>query len=823
MASITENIVSAGLLYDEIKRIFTNIKKMPKARITLTSMNERMSVLRDKFNEVRSLHAKILSMATANDQSKYEYFTSNYYDAYFTKYEEVEQYINDQIEKLTEPEVVNTQQNLPLTLENRLPELELPKFDGTPMNWLAFKDQFEAVVHTRVDIPDIRKLQYLRSCLSGEPERMIESFSITTANYASAWKTLTETYNQQRLIISQVMTKMLDIRQTQYDNLNGLRYMRDTVRVCINALKHFEIDIADQFLVHTLVNKFDSAARLKWESSTSHDATYPNYATFEKFISDRIQTLQVCSVRQNSYKPRASGSHNATTERKSNCPCCNQSNHYLFACPDFKSKDPKDRYKFVTDKKLCLNCFNPKHFSNKCNSQHRCRTCNKLHHTLLHLNSSTHHSRGEKDENNFSEEEEQESVNSSNCINNNTKPNKTTLLATAMVKLRSSEGRELTAHVMLDSGSELSFINESTVQALKLKKKHIDMTITGVGNAASQRAKSLVNFEIISRHNNDSFDMNAVVLSKVSSYKPKKFDIECIPEWKNLQLATEPNISKANIDIIIGVDFLPRILKGVTQVSKDKKLIAQETIFGWVISGSVTSRCDAPYYSIITSYTCDSLNKLLERFWDQEEIPKVTQLSPEDEYCEKLFKETTTRLPTGRFVVKLPWKMDDSTGELGESRRIAECSVDRVEKRLNKDPELKTLYVNFINEYRDLNHMTELTPEQARDPKRVFITHHGVKTTKNGKPKVRVVFNAAAATSTGITLNDKLCSGPKLQLDIAAILLNWRAHKYVFSTDIIKMFRQVLVDKPDRIFQNIVWKKTSIHSSNFKKGYERTF
>lgn len=341
------------------------------------------------------------------------------------------------------------------------------------------------------------------------------------------------------------------------------------------------------------------------------------------------------------------------------------------------------------------------------------------------------------------------------------------------------------------------------------------MSITGVGNAARQTANSLVNSEIMSRHDEtDKFYMNAVVLQKVSNYRPKPFNMSLVSKWADLQLATSSKITKANIDVIIGVDYLPRILKGVTMVSDDKKLIAQETIFGWVISGSVRSGCLSPCYSI-TSHTCNSLDNLLERFWQQEEIPSKSTLSLEDEQCEKLFTETTTRLPTGRFVVRLPFKPHDSKTVLGQSRRIAELSVDRVEKRLNKNPELKQMYTKFIDEYHELKHMTELTPEQAFDPRRVYTPHYGVITMQNGKPKIRVVFNAAAPTGTGTTLNVILCAGPKLQLDIATILSNWRIHKYVFTTDIVKMFRQILIHPEDRIYQNIVWKDPETNSYRY--------
>ncbi|XP_066590828.1 uncharacterized protein [Prorops nasuta] len=88
----------------------------------------------------------------------------------------------------------------------------------------------------------------------------------------------------------------------------------------------------------------------------------------------------------------------------------------------------------------------------------------------------------------------------------------------------------------------------------------------------------------------------------------------------------------------------------------------------------------------------------------------------------------------------------------------------------------------------------------------VYIPHHAVFKLENGKQKIRVVFNASAKTKCGLSLNDVLLIGPKLQKDITAILMNWRDFRFVGVTDTVKMFRQILIRPEDRKFQSIIWK-----------------
>lgn len=59
----------------------------------------------------------------------------------------------------------------------KLPQLELPRFDGDIKQWPAFKNIFYASVDS-VDLPLVSKLQYLKSALTGEAAGLISSLLI---------------------------------------------------------------------------------------------------------------------------------------------------------------------------------------------------------------------------------------------------------------------------------------------------------------------------------------------------------------------------------------------------------------------------------------------------------------------------------------------------------------------------------------------------------------------------------------------------------------------------------------------------------------------
>jgi len=138
---------------------------------------------------------------------------------------------------------------------------------------------------------------------------------------------------------------------------------------------------------------------------------------------------------------------------------------------------------------------------------------------------------------------------------------------------------------------------------------------------------------------------------------------------------------------------------------------------------------------------------------------------------------------------------------LGDSRSISMKRFYNLEKCLAKDAVLYAAYPKFMSTYQSLGYMVP-----ALSPGTYFITHHTVLKADGDVSKIRVVFDASSASSSGRSLNDILYTGPKLQVDLRDILLRYRMHKYILSADIVKMCRKNLIRPEDRTFQHIFWR-----------------
>ena len=126
-------------------------------------------------------------------------------------------------------------------------------------------------------------------------------------------------------------------------------------------------------------------------------------------------------------------------------------------------------------------------------------------------------------------------------------------------------------------------------------------------------------------------------------------------------------------------------------------------------------------------------------------------------------------------------------------------------KKLKKNPDHKDKYSAFLKEYKKLSHMSE--DNSAFVSKGYFLPHHSVIKQSSLTTKLRVVFDASAKTSTGISLSETLRVGPNIQDDLFSLLVRFRSHPYAVTANIEKMYRQIKLHPSDRKFQKILWRE----------------
>ncbi|XP_031358231.1 uncharacterized protein LOC116181921 [Photinus pyralis] len=379
------------------------------------------------------------------------------------------------------------------------------------------------------------------------------------------------------------------------------------------------------------------------------------------------------------------------------------------------------------------------------------------------------------------------------------------LLSTAVIEIVNKTGRPENCRVLLDSAAQSNFITESLARKLQLKLEDVKVPIVGIGGKCAAQVKKQVTGTIKSRTTAFTATLEFLVMPVIIERLPSAcLPTDLIAEPPNITLADPRFNEAAPIDALLGARlFWKLICVGQINIHPHKDLLLQKTQLGWVISGILETCPEATKKTTNAYHTNVDFNAFMAKFWELEELPsKPTLMTPEEMYCEEHFTRHVTRNQQGRFVVSLPFL--ETRQSLGDSAQIAKRRFFSIERKLIQNPELRAQYRQFMQEYKDLNHMSELADDQDEDG--YFLPHHCVTRQASTTTKLRVVFDGSAKTSNGVALNETLAVGPTIQSELFSIILRFRTYSVVLTADIEKMYRQILVAEADRKFQKIYWR-----------------
>ncbi|XP_050056092.1 uncharacterized protein LOC126549769 [Aphis gossypii] len=509
----------------------------------------------------------------------------------------------------------------------------------------------------------------------------------------------------------------------------------------------------------------------------------------------------------------------STSSTASNCPFC-QHEHQIHRCFSFKRKPVTARRKFVSDNSLCFICLKLGHNASSCTAVFTCKKCEGRHNTLLHLESFggvTNNSEVTQKENTIVQATTSEPVENNTVFAGTISTQTTVVLGTAVIRVQDNTGAMHQIRILLDSGSQVSAITADCANRLGLKRSKSHVEVVGLSQQPVSKVKGVTQCDFFPLQSEQPLfkATNVIILSQITGLMPTcSLPITVRTRYQHLVLADPEFDRPGTVDMLIGGDLYPMILQPRTDIIHTPGLpSAMHTNLGWIIVGSLKDSTPLSLTSLTIS-TVPVMNETLQQFCRIEEPIVQTQSTTEDERCEEWFSKTVSRDTSGRFCVALPFrstinvqcnsKQDLITPSgLGSSRTMALNRLLNIERRLAKDPELYSAYRCFMNEYLLLGHI-----RAADKPEKYFIPHHAVVKRKNGKMKIRVVFDASAKSSSGFVLNDCLATGSKLQSNITDILLQSRFYKYLFIADIEKIYGQIRVNDADCAYQHILWRNS---------------
>ena len=725
----------------------------------------------------------------------------------------------------------------------KLPPLSIPTFDGEPTKWKSYWQQFEATIHNSKKLDDQLRMQYLlKSLITKKARDAIEGIDAVAEAYPEAIAALKNRFDRPQVIHRAHVRAILNIKPLKDGSSAELRKLHDTLQHHLRSLKAMERLDLERFITALGESKLDDLTMVEWQKSTQSEKDVSDYHKFLEFLDLRATATELTSHESGHRKPhlpfrkppkftpsdnslKQVSAYTANTQGK--CVACNGQKHNLAYCQAFKAKSLPDKRSFVMERGLCFNCLKAKHTSKQCPSLNCCLKCGKRHHTFLHLDESSDAiiqntpETARQDVSMVSIPSNPNSTEAENtaCDSGITSVTYVTapeapasnpiLMMTAEVLLSGSDGHPMIARALLDPASSASFVTERVAQHLKLRKQRQEITINGIGDTqCSTRSNAVVNINIASTQNSSTLDnVQAIVLPSLT----KRLPITSLPKgyWphlSSLRLADpEFNVSKP-IDVLLGVDVYHDILRTGLILGPKGTPAAQETMFGWVLFGNTNiHQQSAEVTTLHASTSLPSCEETLHKFWTLEEPPKPKlPLSPTDKLLVQDYDRNLKRNEDGRFVVKLPFKPHKVP--LGESRPQALRRFLSLERRLQRSEQFQN-YAKVMNEYLVLGHAERVpyTDLNKSTSESFYLAHHAVYKESASTP-LRVVFDGSMKTTSGVSLNDQLLVGPTVHPPLNDVLIRFRRHPYVITTDISKMYRAVGLAPEDRDYHRFLWR-----------------
>ncbi|GFW09800.1 uncharacterized protein TNCV_868621 [Trichonephila clavipes] len=162
-------------------------------------------------------------------------------------------------------------------------------------------------------------------------------------------------------------------------------------------------------------------------------------------------------------------------------------------------------------------------------------------------------------------------------------------------------------------------------------------------------------------------ELNLLVVRRITDLTPSQIINVSLDMPNEIKLADYKFNIPGKIDVLLGAEIFYELLRPGQIYCGDSRLLLQNTVFGYVVSGSVGD--EVRDNNIHCGLIRDSdLNTTLRSFWELESIGVKNENCSEEDVSFEMFKQRV-HFKNGRYEVELPWKRDSN--ELSDNFSLA--------------------------------------------------------------------------------------------------------------------------------------------------------
>lgn len=730
---------------------------------------------------------------------------------------------------------------------------ELPHFDGTITEWMAFRSVFNDTSDMFTDVQNVARL---RKALRGAARETVRALLFTVSDPYEIIDTLERRYGRPELLILSELETIKRMPRMAEDgrNIGSFASKISNTVAAIKSLNQPQYLYSPE-LVSRIVEKLSVILKYKWYEFKAERTGAPELELLARFLnvmadqcgamfayetarddrksrtkpravntargrgrqpsrsrdngtdssSDRSDTENNASRRKtvaaankpptkkgsSKQKPRPSRSNTeASAEPKNNkCSVCAGS-HKTADCADFSKLSVLDRWNTAKQNKLCFRCLNSTHG--------RPFRCKYIPCGVNGCEASHHkllHGHG-------SESTSLPTHGNVTSINHVRESN--TYLKIVPVELSGPTGTT-TAYALLDEGSTMTLVERGVADSVVPRGRSQLLMLEGIGGNRVDDAESCrVTLSIRGLCNRNIETMSASTIGSLN-LSPQGVSRDLVRQCRHLvDLEDELCYERAKPTVLIGQDNWHLITSRELRVGAKNQPVASLTKLGWVLHGQSSRPRNnvAIVNHVRPTQHEDPALQLIREYFSIESLgiePRRPKSDP-DQRALSILEKTCNKINDNRYEAGLLWRTDAEI--MPNNKKQALSRLHNLENKLDKNINLKTEYTKQIDHLIKANY-AERVDAPATSPRTWYLPHFSVIHPQKGK--VRLVFDAAAKYG-GKSLNDALLAGPDFLQSLFGVLIRFREGRIAVVADIKEMFLQIKIIDSDRDSLRFLWR-----------------
>ncbi|XP_065185806.1 uncharacterized protein LOC135816538 [Sycon ciliatum] len=744
----------------------------------------------------------------------------------------------------------------------QMKRVSIETFTGDKRKYEEWKASFIACVDSSPATPEYKFLQ-MKQFLGGDALQVVANLGYTQRGYDTAKARLEKKFGGKRRQVAMYVEELARFTGISGDDPRELERFADLLEVATVNLQdagHFAELQAGTFYMNLLRKLSEKlvAQYQRWlfeQRKQESVLALLEWATQEaEFLVTATETVRgmtrsrqprwskpTTNASGNSEKARTYASFSTSStpqkpQKSPKCPTC-EGEHGIWRCKAFLEMDNVQRWTEARRANLCYRCLAFGHRGGECKRGWTCGVngCQDNHHRLLHATKGgaqkgTPSSGQAKDTPSDAESKNRTGELGGSChaVQAVTEGELTagatmaahsySKVALRIVPVMLRNGPQaVTVNALLDDASTTSYINTAVAGQLGISGTLRRSTVSTLNGKVETFMTAPVSFTIASMDNSYQQSVTAFTTTNVTGdLQPVDWSQEA-EKYGHLRDIPFPALRKPNvIELLIGSDNAELMMSRRDISGAPGQPIARQTPLGWTCVGKVHAADTDSHQEAFhgQSFLCyggpsvTSLEATLQRFWEVERYGMSDGLqepgirSAEDESALKTVQRAI-QMVDGRYQVCIPW--NSRKVELTNNIVMARKRLTSTERRLQKDSTVAAAYRDVLKSYEDKGYIRELGAAETEQDQCWYLPHFAIVRPQKTTTKVRIVFDPAA-NYRGLSLNDAINPGPRLQRDLCDVLTRFRRKPVAIGCDISEMYLQVALAPEDKPYHRFLWR-----------------